>query len=734
MHNMVSNCPTCGKPLKAELRHLRLGLDEAPALVVCRCDDVKDSDIISSAYRSSQHLVGKRPLVTPRSPCDVVTGYLPGRETYRSMEYEVRLNSSVSERIYKSLKIRPVSRHERGRPISVFVGKEQLGARLRVRSSESPTVKVTLSRTRICPGMTLCSSLEVTLEDGDYPTDSELFKRAFVPSTTQEYNIVVHSKVVPHVNWILRCDYHSIDGQYAAELEFTGDGEEPGFPTVASALVWLHSNFGHEMYMSSYLPPRLVSLCTISAASVLDVLYPLEDACVYRAKADGETMWVIEAGYMWYVCRPNDKLEVVSWILRGTSICFGPLVSILRVEQLMNGSLVYIDLLAVNSMPLPPRRKYIPPDLELLSIRSPPRMIVRLDFDTIRGAQDSMVTSSIPTDGIIAIERDTLLSYRIKAPTVDLKCTGKHLISGGDIKTRLVMPSISGMRSKVVYECTLSGTIANPIVVGYFPRVDKRKPNSGHVTRDVLSRLENTGNDGKVISRQIQSYSFAVREYTYNVADNLVTSGRAIIDVGAGRLQSRSFYQSSINSFLLCDPHLDTLTLPRGFGTVDATDMDSESILRAIKGLNKGRLKYLLYRRTAEELMDLQGVFAYVKEYKIPMVYSFSVSRVHGLFDIFSQRGVPQVGSLYLYDDADADGYILNDSGVYMRVLDTPGNVAVVRFPPDHEYEEPAVDSSWFHSEVALVQATQCVEFGQEVSGRLLSALKGLYVVQSRAI
>ena len=62
---------------------------------------------------------------------------------------------------------------------------------------------------------------------------------------------------------------------------------------VSSALAWLHGNFGHEKSMSVHVPRRLVALCRISAASVLDVLYPSEDLCGYRAKADGEPMWVI---------------------------------------------------------------------------------------------------------------------------------------------------------------------------------------------------------------------------------------------------------------------------------------------------------------------------------------------------------------------------------------------------------------------------------------------------------
>ena len=228
---------------------------------------------------------------------------------------------------------------------------------------------------------------------------------------------------------------------------------------------------------------------------------------------------------------------------------------------------MYIDLLAIDSLPLPPRREYANPDLEMRSIRSPPGLVIRRDFNTIQEAQLHLSEGLMPADGVITIEKNTLLSYRIKDPTVDLGCDGDYLVSGGSRRSKLRVRSLPGMRRKVIYECRLRKEGGDLIVAGYFPRIDKDRPNGLNVVSDVLFRLDGVNNDGKVLSRQIQLYSFMVRKHVYETADNMVTEGKLIIDVGSGRLQSRSFYETSVNSFLLCDPGLDTTLLPVGSRT-----------------------------------------------------------------------------------------------------------------------------------------------------------------------
>ena len=226
-----------------------------------------------------------------------VSDYVSDYEMHRRREHEIRLGPSLLERIYKSLRTRATERKEMGVPTSIAVDGCRLGARLRIRDDELPTMKVTLSRTRICPAMTLCSSLEVTVGYSKHSACDNRFSLIELLLTMQEYNVVIHSKVVSHVDWILRCDCHTLDRRYTAELEFTGENK-PVYATLSSALSWLHSNFGHERLMAPYLPSKLVYMCRISTTSVLDILYPTEVSCKYQVNTDGDVVWIVEAGYM----------------------------------------------------------------------------------------------------------------------------------------------------------------------------------------------------------------------------------------------------------------------------------------------------------------------------------------------------------------------------------------------------------------------------------------------------
>ena len=80
--------------------------------------------------------------------------------------------------------------------------------------------------------------------------------------------------------------------------------------------------------------------------------------------------------------------------------------------------------------------------------------------------------------------------------------------------------------------------------------------------------------------------------------------------------------------------------------------------------------------------------------------------------------------SAYL-DYTDADGYLFNDSRAYMRLTSQDLSIAVVKLPPDVEYQEPGVQSSWYG--VSVLHSIECVYFRQELSTRVLSVWEPVY-------
>ena len=111
-----------------------------------------------------------------------------------------------------------------------------------------------------------------------------------------------------------------------------------------------------------------------------------------------------------------------------------------------------------------------------------------------------------------------------------------------------------------------------------------------------------------------------VRKHVYETADNMVTEGKLMIDVGSGHLQSRSFYETSVNSFLLCDPSLNTALLPIGSRAVEVTGFDAKSISLALSDLSKGRIKYAMYRGMAEDILLMPDVYEYICGLRVPIV------------------------------------------------------------------------------------------------------------------
>jgi hypothetical protein len=79
---------------------------------------------------------------------------------------------------------------------------------------------------------------------------------------------------------------------------------------------------------------------------VVDVLAPPTEQPVFKVKADEESAWAVDVGYMWDVCRSHSSLEVTSWIPKSVRSPFVNMTTILQVEQIVDGSIVYVEMVA----------------------------------------------------------------------------------------------------------------------------------------------------------------------------------------------------------------------------------------------------------------------------------------------------------------------------------------------------------------------------------------------------
>lgn len=723
---MSERCPTCGKPYKAELMQLRLGADEPAVEVKCVCNAFIDAtqtacsitmSLMSVCYNTSNLSDHQEPLYRHTSSLEQTVGS-------RKEEQELRFDHRLSRIIYSRLNVRAVDRKELGMPVSVIDEGVLRSARLRIRSDEYSTIKYVKSRVSICPGVTLCRSVEL------FPKHDRDINLSSVLHTSQGYVTTARSKVVMHCDWRLRCDYHPIERMYSGELEFMGT-RHVSEVMVQEILLWLHSDVGHIDKLSMYIPSQLVWNCKMSTISVVDGILPSSENVVYRPKVDGESAWAVDCGYLWYVCRPNATLDVVSWTKSYIPLEFGKDIAIVRVEHMSDGSLVYIDVLAMKSIALPVRRPYVSAASYIDALRSKPRVIIRPDLDSMSAAEESRSKSWLPSDGILAVDKMSSLTYRIKRPTVDLMCSRIGLVCSRGSKSVPLFPSKRGMRVGMIYECILSNTPNGPTIESYIPRPDKLRPNKIDTVRDAMVRATGADNTPSVIASQIVSMSFRAREHVYTTAFNSLTSGSLIIDVGSGRLQSLVSMESSSHSFLLCDPQLDARRLQVRADITDATLMSQQSILSLVKRMNQGKVKYAMYKGTISSLMENQQIMHYVLANGVPMTYCFSMSYVHREFKNYCSMGLVQIGCGFIYDSVGDDGYVFNDSMNYIRLDPEDKKCGIVRVYPDEEYKEHALTSRDLGERTRVTSILSCLPDSIVLPDRIRSVVSSMCVAVS---
>ena len=756
-----SVCDQCGRPRVGRLVQRRLGRDEAPTFVVCVCDATQNQRDLVGSVAVLDQLVRGYSAVESR----VLTPFAPGAATSASSEsgevvpiptddvstcsdetvawtavsearesaskdrdaaasrlrsavahgscmfmrfdaseipiaheYEIRVEGGLSKCMFERHDIEVTESVEVGFPATLVIDGSTLSVRVRVRSDEGATAKATVRSEFVCPGMTLCSSLEADVS-------AECSHMTSRPDTcSQGYRIKVRSKTVDSAMWKLRLSHYPATGKYSAELEFPSQ-ERPSPAHVSAGIEWLHTFWGHVDSLSRYIPESLISSCRIASTSVVDIARPPEGKCIYRVKADGELRWLVKRGTVIYCCIPDRRLSVVSWsVLKHPMRAQDSDVVIMRAEQLASGQCVLIDVLSEGGEAASASRKHVPGKV-LSRVISPAMTLVREEFSTLEEAEEDRKVCGFPTDGVLAIEVATSMTYRIKRPTIDMQASrGLLNVMAGD----LVVPrpkAMPWMEDGRVYEMAVTKGGRGLTFTASCPRPDKQHPNRADVANNIITSVLGDGDEALMTGRFVTMLSFAVRSKVYEHAINKLRGGRLVIDVGSGRMQSKDIMAKHSASWLLCDPGLDTSTLRRK--TIDITDMDGMSIVASMKNANMRDGKYLAYKSTFESLIAKPEVSQFIRAQRVPVVYCFSLSYAIGQFMQLLSWAVPQVGCSFVYDGHDSEGWVFNLPGARMRATDVKRRVGQYSFGSDPWVSEPMLLTRSFMDRARVLEVEQ---------------------------
>lgn len=692
-------CKICGEskdPSKARFEHRRLGLDEPPEPVVCRCrDPATIFGSITSKITSVMSITKVREDMTmeslPYPSFNMVmietTSPVPIREV------ELRLSAPLAKMLYNKMD-KGLFQNATKRTISEmgcvwWTGIDtNSNARVRRRSNGESVIKVPRYKAVVVPGYTLAVSDEYSF-DGviRHPTYiSEMTEIKYVMTMSNDEG----TKDVK-VNIIAR-EYNSNGREsYAAEFEI----EDEATNKMVKKIICMSAGIvGNGTSMRSMIDITFMSDVRSRDHIVIDV--PNMDGYRgrYMAKADGMKVYVFCYSFGYVVTLTDPDMTIISCMVTVDDTDMIPVTSrpdVAVAEMLMDGSLVYIDTLAMNgigSIPMEVDRSSCP----LVTER--PMFIYRRSWDRMPTKTELMLEPT-PNDGVVLVNE--LRTLRLKQPTVDLVyMSGKMHASDNGVMVP-VGDGDQNMEEGVIYEMDLiKDKITNTItMIKPRPRIAKRIPNS----MDVVKRaVASTSRDPLVDAAllDLTSMSFSMRDRVYTMARTKASMNRkVIVTFGIGRFQEWRQMMVDNMSYIAIDPNLDVTMIEKKMRRVSImpydwnTPFNTQVISISKKGSTilwaKCKSEYFIDKAMPSRIMAMAG---------IPAMFSFSISYHIGVINRLLTEGVAVFGCGFVHDAMPRSG--VGSGQVGMKPVNsrrTSGSDIVAKFGKS-TYIEPYLSRS----------------------------------------
>ncbi|KAL9122248.1 MAG: hypothetical protein Q9187_001200 [Circinaria calcarea] len=650
--NMNTNgdiCTICGEsrnPHTARYEHVRLGLDEPPEPVLCKCKEpVKILESIRNKIEHTFSIVDVVQNTTMESLASPSLNMVlvDGVSAKASREVELRLNPSLSRAMFTKMKegLFPNSSERMIREVGCiwWTGADSnVNAKVRKRSNGEAVVKVTKSRTKVAPGYVLAVSDE-------YGFDGRIMS---VQYDVDMLEIRAPIKIRDtHVNVIARMYENDRMTSFAAEFEIEGDVTN----TVVRSILCLSMGIvGTVSAMRDEIDSEFVADVRSSDHIVVDVPDLTGYKGSYMAKADGVKVYVFCYEFGYVVCVTDPDFTVVSCMVTITHRVLPEMSKrpdVLLAEMMMNGDMVYIDILAMNGIGKLPEtmNKH-----RVMSTTEWPNMIFRESWDRMP-SRIRLELEPTPNDGVVLVTQFRTL--RLKEPTVDLLYSGGKLSA---LENGVMVPIADGnenMEQDMVYEMDVVKTNDESLIRLMRPRQRtlKKIPNS----MDVVRRAIASANKDPTINAtllDITSMSFAMRERVYTLAQaNSPRNRKVIVTFGVGRFQEWKQMMIDGFSYIAVDPeiNIEDLTrraksvsvLPYDFGTNFNTQVLSISKRRSVVLWAKCKTDDFIRRAMPTRVMSTIG---------IPAVFSFSISYHIPTINMLRTNGVKMFGCGFVHD------------------------------------------------------------------------------------
>ncbi|KAJ3219734.1 hypothetical protein HK099_004574 [Clydaea vesicula] len=602
---------------------------------------------------------------------------------------------------------------------------ECLSVKCRWRSnSQYPTIKIPGNKVAIAPGCKYTQSTEVHIT-------TQMYYNLMSQNHTSFYRCKIMEKSYIEGPWEIRFRVYEPSIKQSIEIEYTISKQKPSTENIVQALVDFMSRFGHYS-LRNYINKDFIFALVMNKRAVYDTKLFSRGECIFMVKVDGQSVWLIDGGYLWYICKTNLELDVISFFPKNDLQEFNTRPDVTHCELLINGHLIYIDTVARSECTLGKQRPFVDPKQMLKTHRSIPPVSIRIIYDTPENAEAELCITNLPCDGIVGVYLATSMTVRKKAPTVDLLAKGdKLLCESKAYNGRAVMQKEEYMVDGYVYECTLDVTDCNvPKIIKSLFRPDKLFPNSYTVYSSVILNASGIKGVHSVIRKNITTFCFGIREKLYSIAKNARTNGKLIIDVGTGRCQSATFLLDKNITWLLCDPKLSGVHTLRRPIEHNISSEDSDTVISILRSLNRGKIEIATIKEPLSNLLKVPGVIEFITQYSIPIVCSFSASHVVSEINELNESGALVFGCCYSYDKANKDGVVIDKYGISMLIHSQDPYSGTFVFGTDNEVKESVVGRSSF-PDYEIVEALEFLNDSDIVVEEVKDILSNIIVFSS---
>ncbi len=642
-------CLICGESKDASTArfvHVRLGLDEPPEPVLCKCKDpIKIITSIQDKIEATIHIKDSVPgtVMDSLAEMSIDTAHIDRLSSRPTREVELRLQGNLPETMFRKMQKgvfeNSTTRRIRERACVCWTGPDtNWNARMRMRSNGEATMKVSKSKVKVAPGYVLAISDEYRFSGRIMHVQRDV-EMDEIRSTIKVRNSDVS---------IIARRYESEDKvSYAGEFEIEGKVTNS---VVRSILCLALGTVGTISSMVREIDSEFMYDVRSNDHVVIDVPDVKGYSGIFLAKADGMKVYVFCYQFGYVVTITDPHLSIVTCMVTVTHSDLPEMTTtpdVVLAEMMMDGTLVYIDTLAMNSdgkLPKSMNQSVCP-----VAGERPP-FIYRKSWDMLP-SKIQLDLEPMPNDGVVLTNK--FRTMRLKQPTIDLLYMDGKL---NGIDNGIIVEVTDGapeMEEDTVYEMDLikdkdSGEIK---IVKPRQRPLKKLPNSMDVIKRAIASANADVNTNMVLF-DITSMSFSMRERTYQMAQAKAPSTKKVImTFGVGRFQEWKQMLTNGFSYIAIDPEINYSDLEKRAKRVKILPYDfSTNFNTQLLSISSGTQTVLWARCTSQDFIRKAMPTMIMARQGIPAVFSFSISYHIQVISMLRSEGVAVFGCGFVHD------------------------------------------------------------------------------------